>query len=183
MSRLLRRISIVNVATGLAALALVLFGVGLLTREDVADKPYLKIAGSGFIFNYRVADVYYGFTAFVQKPVKNYSVIEATFEDPSGGSPHQVRVKMSPRSSRYGVRSPPLRGVEAHHPYRVSVRLIQNGDGAVLFEDAFTVTSQISDRIVPPQPLTVGPGYTRNPQMPDGWTAPAASDPRLDHAG
>ena len=175
-----RDISFKHVVVGLVSLAAVLFAVGLLTRENVAEKPYLKIAGSGFIFNYRVADAYYGFTALVQKPVKSYSMIEASFEDPAGGPPHVVTQKLTPRSSRYGLRSPPLRGIEAGRPYHVSVRLLQNGDGALLFADDFTVTSQLSDRVVPPQPLTIGPGYRRNPNLPDGWTAPA-SDQGLDH--
>ena len=182
MSSFVNRISARHVTVGLVLLGLLLFGVGLLTRENIADKPYLKIAGSGFIFNYRVADAYYGFTALVQKPVKNYSLIEAEFEDPGGGPPHVVTAKLTPRSSRYGLRSPPVRGIEAHRPYRVSVRLIQNGDGAVLYRDEFTITSQMSDRIVPPEPLTVGPGYTRNPQLPGGWTAPSA-DQALDQRG
>ncbi len=163
-------------------LAAGLFAVGFLTREDISEQPYLKIAGSGFIFNYRVADAYYGFTALVQKPVKNYSTIEARFEDPSGGPPYVVTQRMRPRSHRYGLRSPPLRGIEAGRPYHVSVRLLQNGDGAVLFHDDFTVVSRMSDRIVPPEPLTIGPGYTRNPRLPHGWTAPA-SDGRLDQRG
>lgn len=178
----LRHLRFKHLLIGLVSLAAGLFAIGFLTREDVAEKPYLKIAGSGFIFNYRVADAYYGFTALVQKPVKNYSIIEARFEDPAGGPPHVVTSKLTPRSSRYGLRSPPLRGIEAGRPYRVSVRLVQNGDGAILFADAFTVTSQISDRIVPPAPLTIGPGYARNPRLPDGWTAPA-SDEGLDHRG
>ena len=49
---------------------------------------------------------------------------------------------------------------------------MQNGDGAVLFEDSFTVTSQISDLVMPPAPLTVGPGYARNPHLPDAWKPP-----------
>jgi hypothetical protein len=29
----------------------------------------------------------------------------------------------------------------------------------------------MSDAVMPPAPLTVGPGYTRNPDLPDGWKA------------
>ncbi|MBP0614352.1 hypothetical protein [Jiella mangrovi] len=180
MSRFLRHIRFTHVVGGFLSLALVLFGIGLLSRENMADKPYLRIAGSGFIFNYRVADAYYGFTALVQRPVRNYSRIEASFEDPAGGPPHLVSAKLTARTNRYGLRSPPLRSIEADHPYHVSVRLVQNGDGAVLFTDEFTVTSQISDRVVPPEPLTIGPGYTRNPRLPNGWVAPAAHQ-ALDH--
>ena len=108
--------------------------------------------------------------------------IEAEFEDPAGGPPHRVTAKLTPRSSRYGLRSPPLRGIEANRPYHVSVRLVQNGDGAVLFRETFTVASKISDRIVPSEPLTVGPGYARNPNLPHGWQAPIM-DRGLDQPG
>ncbi|MEF2549709.1 hypothetical protein VQ045_21705 [Aurantimonas sp. E1-2-R+4] len=96
-----------------------------------------------------------------------------SFEDPAGGPPFLVSTKLTPRSKRYGLRSPPLSGIEKDKPYRVTVRLVQNGDGAVLFEDAFTVASQMSDAVMPPAPLTIGPGYTRNPDLPDGWKPPS----------
>ena len=146
--------------------------VGLATREDIASKPYLKIAGSGFIFNYRVADAFYGFTAVIQKPVKAYSQIEASFENPAGGLPITVRQVVTPRTDRYGIRTPPLRGIEKDRPYRVSVRLVQNGDDKVLFADSFTVASQMSDAVMPPEPLTIGPGYTQNPRLPPEWQVP-----------
>ncbi|MCP3055442.1 hypothetical protein [Aurantimonas marianensis] len=174
MFRRLDQISVRQVLLTGIGLVAILLAIGLATRENVADKPYLTIAGSGFIFNYRVADAYYGFTAIVEKPVRNYSRIEASFEDPAGGPPFLVSAKLTPRSKRYGLRSPPLSGIEKDKPYRVTVRLVQNGDGAVLFEDAFTVASQISGAVVPPAPLTIGPGYARNPDLPDGWKAPAA---------
>lgn len=170
----LDQISVRQVLLASIGLVAILFAIGLATRENVADKPYLTIAGSGFIFNYRVADAYYGFTAIVEKPVRNYSRIEASFEDPAGGPPFLVSTKLTPRSKRYGLRSPPLSGIEKDKPYHVTVRLVQNGDGAVLFEDAFTVASQMSDAVMPPAPLTIGPGYTRNPDLPDGWKAPTA---------
>ena len=56
----------------------VLFAAGWLTRDDPARKPYLQIVGGGFIFNYRVADVFYGFTAVVQRPLPTGSIVEAT---------------------------------------------------------------------------------------------------------
>ena len=163
-----------GVVTATVGLVAILLAIGWVTRETDADRPYLTIAGSSFIFNYREAEAFYGFTAVVQRPVKSYSRIEAVFEDPGGGPPIPVSVKLTARTTRYGLRTPPLRGIVKGRPYRVDVRLVQNGDGAVLFEDSFTVTSQMSDAVMPPAPLTVGPGYTRNPDLPDGWKASQA---------
>ncbi|MEX6505754.1 hypothetical protein [Jiella sp. M17.18] len=163
-----------NLALGLCGLAVVLFAIGFAMRERVADKPYLRIAGASFIFNYRVSDAYYGFTAEVEKPVRNFSTIEADFEDPAGGPPFHVATTLGPRTTRYGLRSPSLQGIDKNKPYRVTVRLIQNGDGAVLFSRTFTVTSDLSQAVLPPAPLTVGPGYARNPDLPNGWTSPEA---------
>ena len=71
------------VGAGMVLLA-ILFAIGWLTREDPANKPYLQIVGGGFVFNYRVADNFYGFTAIVSRPLESGSIIEATFEDPAG---------------------------------------------------------------------------------------------------
>ena len=166
------RLSFRSVALGFLGLAALLFGVGWAMRVPPSERPYLAIAGSGFVFNYRVADAFYGFTAVLQRPVRNFSRIEAEFEDPGGGPPIRVSQKVGPRTNRYGLRTPPVHGIEKDRPYRVKVRLVQNGDDAVLFEDSFTVASRISDLVMPPAPLTVGPGYAPNPHLPDAWKPP-----------
>ena len=172
MLHYLNHISFRQVIIASLALVAALVAIGLATRQDIASKPYLKIAGSGFIFNYRVADAFYGFTAVVQKPVKAYSTIVARFEDPAGGPPIEVSETVTPRTAQYGLRTPPLKGIEKDRPYRVDVRLLQNGDEAVLYDGSFTVASQMSDAVMPPEPLTIGPGYTQNPHLPKEWQVP-----------
>lgn len=167
-----RRFGLPQIVIGAIGLLAILLAIGLAMREPVGDKPHLRIAGASFIFNYRVAEVFYGFTAEVQRPVRNLSVLEAEFEDPGGGPPIRVRERLNPRTKRYSLRTPPVRGVEKDRPYKVTVRLIQNGDNAILFEDAFTVRSQIADAVVPDRPLTVGPGYARNPALDSGAPPP-----------
>ncbi|HEV7252313.1 MAG TPA: hypothetical protein VGN97_04335 [Mesorhizobium sp.] len=148
------------VGASLALLA-VLMGVGWMTREDPAAKPPLKILGGGFMFNYRIADVHYGFTAAIQRSLPAGSVIEAEFEDPAGGANHVVRERVEVRASRYTLRSPPLQGVEAGKDYHVEVRLKTRADDAVLWSDRLAFRSQLSDDVAPDAPLTVGPGYHR----------------------
>lgn len=148
-----------------SALIAVLFAIGWLTREDPAELPYLKLVGGGFIYNYRVADVYYGFTAAVLKPIPTGSVVEATFDNPAGGAPFVVRQRMGgPEMVRFAMRSPSLRGVKAGHAYRVLIRILdREEEQTVLWRHMAEFRSQIGDDIVPNEPLTIGPGYARNP--------------------
>ena len=144
---------------------IVAFSIGWATREDPANRPYLKITGSGFIFNYRVATAFYGFTAYLDRPVPNYSRIEAEFENPSGGPPILLSEKLSPRSRVYSFHTPPLTGISKGRPYSVHIRLVRHGDNAVLHDEVFTIASQQDSSILPEKPLTIGPGYHRNPDL------------------
>jgi hypothetical protein len=146
---------------GVALLAL-LFAVGWLTREDPANKPFLEILGGGFVFNYRIADNFYGFTALVARPLESGSIIEAEFENPAGGAPLAVRERVSPMTDRYALRTPPLQGVEAHKPYRVTIRVLDREETREIWSTTRSYSSQISDAKTPGKPLTVGPGYHRN---------------------
>jgi len=150
---------------GLAiALCAVLFVVGWFLREDPSAEPYLKIMGGGFMFNYRNTDVYYGFTAIVSRPLASGSIIEAAFEDPAGGKPHVVSERVSTMTDRYALRSPSVRGVEAGKPYHVAIKVYDRERKRLIWETERSYTSQISDTVVPDKPLTIGPGYHRNPE-------------------
>ena len=161
MSRLFTPLRIV-----VASLVLVagLFAVGWATRVDPGGKPVIAVLGGGFIFNYRLADYHYGFTAVVQKPLESGSIIEAAFEDPAGGPPIVVRQRVSPMTDRYDFRTPPLSGIEAGRPYKVSVRVLDREETSALYATELTFKSDVSDANMPKTPLTVGPGYARNPQ-------------------
>jgi hypothetical protein len=150
------------VGASLVVLA-VLFAIGWSTRIDPSDKSYLKVLGGGFMFNYRIGEVFYGFTAVVQKPLASGSIIEASFEDPAGGAPHLVRTRVSAETTRYLLRSPPVRGVEKDTPYEVAVRVLDREGKTELFQDRLSIRSQISDAVVPDKPLVIGPGYAPNP--------------------
>jgi hypothetical protein len=141
-----------------------LFAVGWATRIDPSDKPVIAVVGGGFILNYRLADYYYGFTAVVQKPLESGSIIEATFEDPGGGAPIVVRERVSPATNRYDFRTPPLSGIEAQKPYKVTVRVLDRQETGELYAAEFAYKSDVSDAKLPKAPLTVGPGYAKNPQ-------------------
>jgi len=155
-----------RVLTAAGALLVLLFAIGWATREDPGEKPYIRIIGGGFIFNYRVADVHYGFTAVVERPLPTGTIVEAEFEDPSGGEPHIVRQRMGgPETARFAMRSPPVRGVEAGKPYHVALRVFDREEKGLLWSHGQDFRSQISDDVVPEVPLTIGPGYARNPEI------------------
>ena len=119
--------------------------------------------GGGFVFNYRVADAFYGFTAAVIRPLPTGSVIEASFENPAGGEPFVVRQRVGTESIRYSLRTPPLQGIEADKPYAVKIRVLDRDDRKVLWAHERSYRSEIASEVMPEQPLTVGPGYARNP--------------------
>lgn len=161
---MLDRLSLRGLIAGCVALLVPLFAIGWLTREDPADKPLLQISGGGFIFNYRVAEVYYGFSASVMRPLPVGSIIEAEFEDPAGGEAHRARLRVGADTRHYSLRSPPVRGVEAGRPYHVAIKVFDREEKELIWQQELDIRSQISDAIVPDQPLTIGPGYAKNPQ-------------------
>ncbi|MCV0379884.1 hypothetical protein [Nitratireductor sp.] len=161
----MRAFSFRNIIIAALALCAVLFAVGWFTREDPADAPYLKILGGGFMFNYREAEIFYGFTAQVVRPLASGSIIEATFEDPAGGAPLVVSERVSTMTDRYALRTPPVRGVEAKKAYRVDIRVYDRTKTTLLWQEEHSYTSQIADTVVPEKPLTIGPGYHRNPEL------------------
>lgn len=153
---------IVAAALGLVA---VLFALGWATREDPAQKPYLTILGGGFIANYRVADFYYGFTADVTRPLPTGSIIEVRYDDPAGTGRYVERKRVGTDTERYSFRSPPLTGVEAGKPYAIDIHVYDREKTRELWTHRLTYVSQIGSDIVPDAPLTVGPGYARNPDL------------------
>lgn len=161
---MLDRLKLSHVIAAAVLLLAPLFAIGWTTRKDPAETPLLGIVGGGFIFNYREGEVYYGFTAIVQKPLASGSIIEATFEDPTGEPAHVVRERVTPMTNKYPLRSPPVRGVEAGKGYEVAIRVLDRTGQEELFAATRTYHSQISDDIVPEKPLTVGPGYHPNPE-------------------
>lgn len=135
----------------------------LLGCED-ASKPPLTMAGGGFIFNYRIAEVFYGVSLKPQRQIAVGAVLEGEFEDPAGGPNLIVREVLGAPQRIYALQTPALKGVKAGRPYRVEVRLIEGGKITGRLER--TITSELDQDMIPDAPLTIGPGYTPNPALP-----------------
>lgn len=152
------------VAALAAAIAVALALAYVLANRPPPDaKPYLTFLGGGFIFNYRIAEVTYGFTAEVTRPLPVGTIIEAAFEDPAGGEPLLVQARVGTERLRYSLTSPPVEGVEAGRSYHVAVRLIARDGGEILARYERDYVSQIGQEVMPEGPLTIGPGYQRPP--------------------
>ena len=168
MPRSLDRIRLSQIVIAGAGLLALLLAVGWATRTPPGETPYLRIAGKGFLFNYRIAEAYCGFTAQLMRPVADASVIEARFEDPAGGPPIVVSERLWPASRQYAIRTPGLTGIRKDRPYAVTVRLLEGWEHKPIFETAFTITSSLDGSVLPKVPLTIGPGYARNPAAEGG---------------
>ena len=135
----------------------------LLTGCEDAGKPPLALAGGGFIFNYRIAEVFYGVSLKPQRRIAAGAVLEGEFENPAGGPNLIVRETLGEPKLVYALQTPPLKGVKAGRPYRVEVRLIEGGQ--ITGRVARTFTSDLNQDMLPDAPLTIGPGYTPNPDL------------------
>lgn len=139
---------------------------GLLCSCDgETEKPYLKISGGGFIFNYRIGEGFYGFVLKPGKSLPDDTEIVAEFENPSGGLPFTIRQIVRPELIQYMFRTPAVTGVVKNQPYQVKVTLLNKSTGKQLAEITKTFRSNIDQSDLPDKALTVGPGYHPNPAL------------------
>lgn len=127
------------------------------------DRPYVEIEGGGFIFNYRIAEVFYGVSVRPLRTLGPGTVLEAEFEDPAGGPALVVRETVGQPRLAYTLHSPPVTGVVKARGYRVEVRVLEAATGKLLSRLETELKSEIDQSIMPDAPLTVGPGYAPNP--------------------
>lgn len=125
------------------------------------DAPYLAVAGGGFVFNYRIAEVTYGLVARVDRTIPAGTRIVTAFENPAGGAPLVTEQVARAGLAKLILHSPPVTGVVAGRPYGVTVRLVDPADGAEIGRLETSFTSNVDQSLMPSAPLTVGPGYQR----------------------
>lgn len=126
------------------------------------DKPYVVVGGGGILFNYRLAEATAGIVAEVARPLPEGGTVEASFEDPAGGPPIVEAKPVTPDRRRFSFTTPPLSGIKADADYRVVVRVLDSG-GVELQRVETKLHSDLDQSILPEVPLTVGPGYAKNP--------------------
>lgn len=125
------------------------------------DGNYVRLAGNLFIFNYREAVATYVISLQRLRPLPQDTQWKATFDNPQGGEPLIVMRKVSPGSENIGVESDPVYCIVEGKPYKYTIELISNNKSIQSISG--TITSTLSQDILPERPLVIGPGYHRNP--------------------
>jgi hypothetical protein len=140
-------------------------GFALAACDDGADKPYLAFAGGGFVFNYRIGQAYYGFVAKPQKALPTGAIVEARFEVPGSNQPFVLQQPARTGMLQYVFKTPPLKGIVRDHKYKVELRVIAAGGGAVLASYDHSYYTDVDQKTLPDKPLVLGPGYAPNPEV------------------
>lgn len=148
----------------LSFLVIAAFVVSLGACDESDDGAYLEFVGGGFMFNYRLAEAFYGFVARPLREIPEGTIIEAQFEDPSGGAPLVVTQIAKDYRQEFSFHSPPVKGVVAGRDYKVELRLLSAGDRKLLASYSTSFRSSADQAVLPDAPTVVGPGYLRNPE-------------------
>ncbi|ESR27350.1 hypothetical protein [Lutibaculum baratangense] len=128
---------------------------------DEPEGQYLEIDGGGFVFNYRIAEAHYGLVAEAVRELPAGSRVRATFENPSGGDPFLIE-RPAAGLRKFVFDTPRVTGVEKDRPYLAVLEILN--DGAVIERHERSFRSNVGQEALPGAPLTVGPGYARNPE-------------------
>jgi hypothetical protein len=135
----------------------------MLSGCDNGEEPAASFAGGGFVFNYRLAQAYYGVVVKTERSLPEEAVIEGEFENPAGGDALVVQLKANSGQRKYLLRTPPLNGVKKDVPYKVVVRILEGPAGKEIQRLEKTIKSDVDQSLLPQQPLVLGPGLTINP--------------------
>ena len=125
---------------------------------------YLKIAGGGIQFNYRVSEASMVVVAQQTHPLPDGSRIEALFEVPGSNTRQSVSSPAIDGKLTYLLQSEKLTGITKGGKYNVTIRLLDKS-GAELDHRDTVFTSDEDQSTLPDKPLVDG----------------VALSPRLDH--
>ena len=173
----MRKLSQLSIALLLAVTvgALAVFFHFAEQRRAVTTK--LVFAGGGFLYNYRIAETRYGLSMRVVNPVPIGTHLEVTFENPAGGDPFIVTRSLGTEPGLVGVESPALPDVATGRDYAVVIRLRDRDTNEVLETHERRFSTNIDPSVMPKKPLTIGPGYHRNPDNAGAEPAGPAQGP------
>ena len=139
-------------------------------RREASQTPFV-LAGHLVVFNYRMAQASFVVTLSRVGPVEAGTAAVARFDNPAGGPAIVIRRTASPLLDKLVLESPPLACVRKDRPYKVVIT-IADADGVPVQDIVATLTSSLDQTVLPDKPLTTGPGYAPNPEMPAGTATP-----------
>ena len=124
--------------------------------EDVGPKDYVKIAGGGFVFNYRYSQAYYVFVAQQVLPLPEGSILEASFDVPGSTVRFLTELPAMKGKLHYKFQSEVLRGIVKNQPYKVTLRLLDKTKLIELDRDEATYKSDVDQSELPSVPPVEG---------------------------
>lgn len=142
----------------------------MLVACDSGDGPYVEFLGGGFVFDDEIAATYLGFIVRELRDIPEETILEARFEDPTGGPPLVTTQTAASPHRDFSFRSPPLKGVVAGRDYEVELRLLSAEDRRLLasYSTSFRPSAEqagIPASIPPAAPVVAGPGDPAVPQV------------------
>lgn len=144
-------------------MSLCLAGLLLAACEDQSDKPYLKILGGGFVFNYRYSAMNYGFVAKPLRSLPAGATLEASFEVPGSDQPYVTTLPVQDGKMQYAFETEPLHDVKKDIPYKARLRLLEASTGKELASLEQEFRSTASQNVLPTRAPVKGSWYFPNP--------------------
>ena len=122
---------------------------------------YLKIAGGGIQFNYRVSEASMIVIAQQVHPLPKGSQVEALFDIPGTNTRESVVLPAMEGKLTYRLQSQKLMNIAKDTPYKVTIRLLDK-DGKELDHKDTTYHSDVDQSTLPDKPLVQDPAFTPN---------------------
>jgi hypothetical protein len=124
--------------------------------DDSAPINYLKIAGGGIVFNYRVSQASMIVIAQQKYPFPAGSIVEAQFDLPGTNTRQIITTPSMEGKLSYKLQSDPLTNIKKGGKYNVTIRLLDN-KGKELDKDDRIFESDEDQSTLPSKPLVEGP--------------------------
>jgi hypothetical protein len=93
---------------------------------------YLKTETGGFVIAKSDKAVCYSLTLSSVKPVQTGALLEATYENPAGGSPYTSTLVAGSNQNTFELKSPPIQGLHSGHTYMIEVSIYSNSSKQTL---------------------------------------------------
>ena len=139
--------------------ALTFLSLSISACDDQSGKPYLKIAGGGFMFNYRYSVMNYGFVAKPLRPLPVGSVLQASFDIPDSATKYVLTLPAVAGKMQYAFETEALIGVKKDVPYKATLRLLEAGTGKELALVEKDFRSDVDQNTLPTKAPVAGIGY------------------------
>jgi hypothetical protein len=95
---------------------------GVMPPQNVSSE-YLKTEGGGFALFREQREVKYMITLVAKKPLPAGSILDAQFDNPTGGLPLNITHQVGAGQTKLVLTSPPVTGLKAGTRYQVHIKL------------------------------------------------------------